>query len=39
VSSEDSAYSTGYIAAEIEGKIEISHLEIYGLGGEKALEL
>ncbi|KAM3129052.1 hypothetical protein pb186bvf_018830 [Paramecium bursaria] len=38
VSSEDDTYQPGYLAGDIEGKINILKLEVWGLGGQQALE-
>lgn len=33
VHSDDDTFSTGYVAGEIDGKLEIMTIEIFGLGG------
>lgn len=38
VSSEDETYQPGYLAGDIEGKINILKLEVWGLGGQQALD-
>lgn len=34
MNADDDCFATGYIAGELEGKLEIDRIEIYGLGGE-----
>lgn len=38
VASEDDTYQPGYIAGELEGRISIAFIEVWGLGGAVALE-
>lgn len=38
VHTEDDAYQIGYVAGESEGRLELAQIEVWGLGGQKALE-
>ena len=38
VLADDDTYTTGYIAGDLEGKLEIDRIEIWGIGGASALE-